>query len=84
MKEALSISIGSSQRNKSATVKLLGEDVRIERIGTDGDMQAARELFRKYDGKVDAFGMGGTDLALFVDKKRYLLHSVLPLIQDVK
>ena len=41
MKEALSISIGSSQRNKSATVKLLGEDVRIERIGTDGDMQAA-------------------------------------------
>jgi len=39
MKRAVSISIGSSKRNKSVTVELLGEQVTIERIGTDGDME---------------------------------------------
>ena len=41
MKRAVSISIGSSQRNKSVEVTLLGEKVSIERIGTDGDMEPA-------------------------------------------
>ena len=66
MKEALSISIGSSIRNKTVIVNLLGEEVRISRIATDGDMNAAREKFRELDGQVDAFGVGGTDLGLFM------------------
>ena len=37
MKRAVSISIGSSKRNKAVEVTLLGEKVSIERIGTDGD-----------------------------------------------
>ena len=41
MKKAVSISIGSSKRNKAVEVTLLGEKVSIERIGTDGDMEAA-------------------------------------------
>ncbi|NLN70045.1 MAG: quinate 5-dehydrogenase [Chloroflexi bacterium] len=84
MKEALSISIGSSTRNKSVVVNLLGEDVRISRIATDGDMKAAREKFRDLDGKVDAFGVGGTDLGFYFDEKWYPLHSVLPMVQDVR
>lgn len=84
MKEALSISIGSSIRNKSVVVNLLGQDVHISRIGTDGDMKAARQLFRENDGKVDAFGVGGTDLGLFFAGKWYPLHSVLPMVQDVR
>jgi len=83
MKEALSISIGSSSRDKSAIVHLLGQDVHIQRVGTDGDMKAARQLFRENDGKVHAFGVGGTDLGLFVDNKWYPLHSILPMVQDV-
>ena len=83
MKEALSISIGSSKRDKSVEVKLLGEDVHIQRTGTDGDMKAARELFREFDGKVHAFGLGGTDLGLLVDTKWYPLYSILPMVQDV-
>jgi hypothetical protein len=83
MKQAISISIGSSSRDKSATVQLLGETVQIRRVGTDGDMRAAREMFRDLDGKVHAFGVGGTDLGLFVGDKWYPLHSVLPLVQDV-
>lgn len=84
MKEALSISIGSSRRDKSVVIKLLGQEVHIERVGTDGDMKAARQMFREKDGKVHAFGVGGTDLGLFVDNKWYPLHSVASLVQDVQ
>jgi hypothetical protein len=83
MKKALSISIGAISRDKSVTVNLLGEDVHIERIGTNGDLKAARNMFRELDGKVDAFGVGGTDLGLFVGDKWYQLHSVSSLVKDV-
>lgn len=83
MKKAISISIGSSQRDKSVTIHLLDEEVHIERVGTDGNMGAAREMFRSLDGQMDAFGVGGADLGLFVDNKWYPLHSILPLVQDV-
>ena len=83
MKEALSISIGSSKRDKSVFIKLLGQEVHIRRVGTNGDMQAARKMYREQDGKVNAFGVGGTDLGLLVDEKWYPLHSVSSLVQDV-
>ena len=84
MKRAVSISIGSTVRDKSVVVNLLGEDVQIERIGTNGDMKKARQLFRDLDGQVEAFGVGGTDLGLFVGDKWYKLHSVSSLVKDVK
>lgn len=84
MKRAVSISIGSSRRDKSVQVELLGETIQIERIGTDGDMARAAELFRALDGVVDAFGVGGTDLALQVEQRIYPLYSVLPMVRDVK
>lgn len=84
MKHAVSVSIGSSKRNKSVEVNLLGEMVRIERIGTDGDMEAAALKFQELDGKVDAFGVGGADLEVVADGKRYPFYSVLPIIRYVK
>jgi hypothetical protein len=84
MKHAVSISIGSSKRNKVVEVELLGEVVRIERIGTDGSMEKAAQLYRELDGKVDAFGVGGTDLGLTVDSKWYPLHSMQPMVRHVK
>jgi hypothetical protein len=75
MKRAVSISIGSSKRNKAVEIELFGEKVSIERIGTDGDLEKAAQLYRELDGKVDAFGMGGTDLGLWVDKRWYNLYS---------
>jgi hypothetical protein len=84
MKRAVSISIGSSKRDKEVEITLLGERVRIERIGTDGSMEAAAGLFRDLDGKVDAFGVGGTDLGLRVGERMYKLHSVQRLVRDVK
>ncbi|HEY4717949.1 MAG TPA: hypothetical protein VIH14_02955 [Anaerolineales bacterium] len=84
MKRAVSISIGSSKRDKAVEVDLLGEKVRIERIGTDGDMEKAAQLFKELDGKVDAFGLGGADLGLLVDNKFYPLQSVKPIVRFVK
>jgi hypothetical protein len=84
MKRAVSISIGSSRRNKAVEVNLLGEQVSIERIGTDGDMEAAALKFKELDGKVDAFGVGGGDLSIIVDGKEYILHSVKPMVRFIK
>lgn len=84
MKRAVSISIGSSKRNKSVEVTLLGEQVRIERIGTDGDMEKAAQLLRELDGQVDAFGVGGADLGLLVDTRWYPLYSVQKMVRFVK
>ena len=84
MKHAVSISIGSSKRNKVVEVELLGDMIRIERIGTDGSMEKAAQLYRELDGKVDAFGVGGTDLGLTVRNKWYPLHSMQPMVRFVK
>lgn len=84
MKRAVSISLGSSKRNKAVEVELLGEKLSIERIGCDGDMEKAAQLYRELDGKVDAFGVGGADLGLKVDTKWYPLHSVKKMVRFVQ
>ena len=84
MKRAVSISLGSSKRNKSVTVNLLGEQISIERIGTDGDMELAAQKYKELDGKVDAFGVGGADLGILVDDKWYTLHSVSSMVRFVE
>lgn len=84
MKRAVSISIGSSKRNKAVEVTLLGEKVSIERIGTDGDMEAAALKYKELDGKVDAFGVGGADLGALVDGKWFPLYSVQPMVRYVE
>jgi hypothetical protein len=84
MKRAVSISLGSSKRNKAVEVTLLGERVSIERIGTDGDMEKAAQMYKELDGVADAFGVGGADLGMMVDGKWYTLHSVSPMVRFVK
>ncbi len=84
MKRAVSISLGSSKRDKSVEVTLLGETVCIERRGTDGDMEKAAQLYRELDGAVDAFGVGGADLGLMIDQRWYPLHSVAKMVRFVR
>jgi len=84
MKKAVSVSIGSSKRNKAVEVELLGEKVSIERIGTDGDMEAAAMKYKELDGTVDAFGVGGADLGALADGKWYPLYSVKPMVRFVE
>jgi hypothetical protein len=84
VKRAVSISIGSSKRNKCVEVELLGEKVQIERIGTDGDMEKAARLYQELDGKVDAFGVGGADLGVMIDQKWYPLYSVQSMVRFIQ
>lgn len=77
MKRVVSISLGSSKRDHKAVESFGGQTFSIERVGTDGDRRKAISLIRELDGKVDAFGLGGTDLYIYAGKRRYtFLDSV--------
>jgi len=84
MKHALGISLGSSRRDKSVKVNLNGREILVERLGTDGDIEKARQMYLDLDGKVDAFGVGGVDLYLRLDEREYPLHAALKLVPGVK
>jgi hypothetical protein len=79
MKKILSVSIGSSTRDHRVETSIMGQDFILERRGTDGDIQKAASLIKEYDGKVDAFGMGGIDLYIHGGNKRYTIKDAMPL-----
>ena len=84
MKYAVSISLGSSSRDKKVQVKFKDETILIERIGLDGDVEKAKRMYEELDGQVDAFGMGGVDMYLRLEGKEYPLRAALKLIENVK
>lgn len=84
MKHVVSISLGSSNRDKKIEFKLGDQTIILERIGCDGDEKKARALFAEMDGKVDAFGVGGVELFVRVAQRRYPLRSGINMVKDVK
>ncbi|HKV70381.1 MAG TPA: hypothetical protein VJN62_03995 [Gemmatimonadales bacterium] len=83
MKHVVSVSLGSSTRDKRVETDILGERFIIERIGTDGDTARFRTLVRELDGQVDAIGMGGIDLFLRAGGARYQIRDAARLIRGV-
>jgi len=84
MKYAVSVSLGSSSRDKKVQVRFKDETVVIERIGLDGDVVKAKRLYEELDGQVDALGMGGVDMYLRLEGREYPLRAALKLISNVK
>ncbi len=84
MKHAVSVSLGSSERDKKAELELFGENIVIERRGTDGDIDKATALFTELDGQVDAFGVGGIDLWIQMADHRYSITAAHKMIKNVK
>ncbi len=74
------MSLGSSKRDHSFETEFMGEKFLIERIGTDGDWDQAIQLIKDLDGKVDAFGMGGIDLYVYIAGKRYVIKDAKRLL----
>jgi len=84
MKKVLSISVGSSSRDHAITHTFLGQEVQVSRMGTTGDLDKAIELYKFYDGKVDAFGVGGLEFYLQVGKRSYPFREVQRIRKAVK
>ncbi len=81
MKHVVSVSLGTSKRDKAQETEILGEQFKIERIGCDGDLKLYADTFRKFDGQVDAIGVGGADLYLSLGGKRYVFRQIMNIIQ---
>jgi len=84
LKRVVGISIGSSERDHKVEIDLFGQRVQIERIGTDGDMARATQLYNELDGQVDAFGVGGTDLDLRVNDRKYPFPEIYRMVSGVR
>lgn len=84
MKRVVSVSLGTSKRDKCHEVEILGERFRIERIGTDGDLGRFAQMFVDLDGKVDALGVGGADIYVVVGERRYAFRQIVKLVAGAK
>lgn len=84
MKHIVSVSLGSSKRDKRVEAEFFGERFLIERIGTDGDLNRFAELLSEMDGKVDALCFGGMDIWLRCGKRKYALREAWKLANQVK
>ncbi len=84
MKRVVSVSLGSSKRDKKVEAEFFGKQFLIERIGTDGDLRKFADLLKQLDGKVDALCFGGMDIWVRCGKRKYALREALKLAQLVK
>lgn len=84
MKQVVSISLGSSTRNHSAEVELMGKPFLVKRIGTDGDLNKMIQFIQENDGKIDAFGLGGMDLYVQAVDRRYTLRDALKVARAAR
>lgn len=83
-RHVVSVSLGSSTRDKRVETVLLGQRIIIERSGTDGDYQAFCRRLRELDGKVDAIGLGGINLALVAGRRRYYIRDAVRAVAGLQ
>ena len=84
MKRVLSPSLGSSTRDHSTETEFLGEHFCLSRRGTDANYDRFIQMYRDYDGKVDAFGVGGAEFHCQVGDRRYPFRQARPIRQAVR
>ena len=84
MKKVLSVSLGSSTRDHSVEAEFLGERFTLSRLGTDGDFKRYLQMYRQFDGKVDAFGVGGAEFYLWVNNRRYYFREIKQVRKAIK
>ncbi|MHA2609624.1 MAG: quinate 5-dehydrogenase [bacterium JZ-2024 1] len=84
MKRVISVSLGSSRRDAQVELSLGKEVILVERVGMDGDLKKAKAFIEAWDGKADAFGLGGIDLYLYLGKRKYLIRDAKKLADAAK
>ncbi|MGC8734748.1 MAG: quinate 5-dehydrogenase [bacterium] len=72
----VSLSLGSSKRNKFTNLQFENFEIYLARLGVDGDYHLLKKLIKKLqDSDIDAIGLGGTDLFLFIEDKKYIIKD---------
>jgi hypothetical protein len=81
MKHVVSVSLGTSKRDKRSETEFMGEPFLVERLGTDGDKARYKQMVAEMDGKIDCFGVGGTDAYLYAGNRRYAIRETIELMR---
>lgn len=81
MKHVVSVSLGSSAGDFEREMELAGQRVRLSREGTNGDIEQARARICELDGQIDAIGLGGIDIYLYVGSEQLIIGDGLRLAQ---
>ena len=84
MKHVVSVSLGSKSRDAEAVLHLLGEDIHVQRIGTNGDVARAKAMYEEFDGQVDALGVGGAVLTIDALDRAYTFSAVARMVAGVR
>lgn len=84
MKKILSVSLGSPSRDHTTRHEFLGQECELSRQGTGADFEKALEMYKEYDGKVDAFGVGGIEFYLGVGKRKYYFREAKRIRNSIK
>ncbi len=77
----VSVSLGSARRDHRVRYRLADVEIDIERRGFNGDVEAARQAIAELDGRVDAIGLGGLDVYLYIGEDRYVIADGERLLQ---
>jgi predicted amino acid dehydrogenase len=75
-REIVSVSLGPSGHDFEFTTQLLDQEFHVRRLGTDGDVQRARELVAQFDGQVDAIGLGGMNVYFKVGGRTFAHRQI--------
>lgn len=75
MKQIISISLGSAQRDHEIEYHFADDTFLIRRIGTNGNKELLKQYIAKWDGKAAAFGLGGTDLYIYAGRRKYVFRE---------
>jgi hypothetical protein len=83
-KTVVSVSLGSKNGDFVRETVVNGVNVTISREGTDGDMEAAKARICQLDGVVDAIGLGGIDIYLYVGDQQLIIGDGMRLHDAAK
>lgn len=80
----MSISLGLSSRDYEFGIQVLGKNVHVQRLGTDGDVVRARKLVAKFDGQVDAIGLNNMNIFFKVGRRTYIHRLFQEIASDAQ
>jgi hypothetical protein len=73
MKSVISVSLGSKTGDFFRETELAGVPITLARQGMEGDIAAAHARIAALDGTVDAIGLGGIDIYLYVGREQLII-----------